>query len=113
MAGTAVATPSTGNWFGHPKGLFILFFTEMWERFSYYGMRSLLVLYMVNHLLVNPELGQRVLGFTAIRGAIESAFGPLAAQPLSSQIYGFYTGFVYLTPFFGGMLADRILGQRK
>ena len=113
MAATAVAAPNTGTWMGHPKGLFILFLTEMWERFSYYGMRSLLVLYMVNHLLVNPELGQRVLGFTMIRGAIESAFGPLAAQPLSSQIYGFYTGFVYLTPFFGGMLADRILGQRK
>jgi proton-dependent oligopeptide transporter, POT family len=106
------------TWFGHPRGLFFLFFTEMWERFSYYGMRSLLVLYMVDHLLVHPDVGQRVLGFNAVRGFIESlpwvhALGPLAAQPLSSQIYGLYTAFVYLTPFFGGMLADRVLGQRR
>ena len=85
----------------------------MWERFSYYGMRSLLVLYMVNYLFIQPDVGQRVLGFTALRGALESVFGPMAAQPLSSQIYGLYTGFVYLTPFFGGLLADRILGQRR
>src|SRR5262245_16953029 len=90
----------------------------MWERFSYYGMRSLLVLYMVDHLLIRPDVGQHVLGFTAIKTFIESlpwvrALGPLAAQPLSSQIYGLYTAFVYLTPFFGGMLADRVLGQRR
>src|SRR5206468_3723604 len=116
MAATAVATPNerlTGTWFGHPKGLFVLFFTEMWERFSYYGMRSLLVLYMVNYLFIHPDVGRRVLGFDAVKGALESVFGPLGAQPLSSQIYGLYTGFVYLTPFFGGMLADRVLGQRK
>src|SRR5262249_329704 len=116
MAATAAATvtePQTGTWFGHPKGLFFLFFTEMWERFSYYGMRSLLVLYMVNYLFIHPDGGQRVLGVTAIKGGRESGFGPLGAQPLSSQIYGLYTGFVYFTPFFGGMLADRILGQRR
>jgi len=110
------AEPKT--WFGHPRGLFFLFLTEMWERFSYYGMRSLLVLYMVDHLLVRPDVGQRVLGFTAVKGFIESlpwvhALGPLGPQPLSSQIYGLYTAFVYLTPFFGGMLADRVIGQRR
>ena len=98
---------------GHPVGLFVLFFTEMWERFSYYGMRSLLVLYMVNYLFIQPDVGRQVLGFNAIKGALESAFGPLGTQPLSSQIYGLYTGFVYFTPFFGGMLADRVLGQRR
>lgn len=115
MAATAAAISEdrTGGWFGHPRGLFILFFTEMWERFSYYGMRSLLVLYMVNFLFIHPEVGRRVLGFNAIKGILESAYGPLAAQPLSSQIYGLYTALVYLTPFFGGMLADRVLGQRK
>src|SRR5438067_222301 len=61
----------------------------------------------------NIDVGQRVLGFTAIRGLLESIFGPLAVQPLSSQIYGLYTGFVYFTPFFGGLLADRVIGQRK
>ena len=98
---------------GHPPGLFILFFTEMWERFSYYGMRSLLVLFMVDHLFLRPDVGQEVLGFNAIKGTLESIFGPLAIQPLSSQIYGLYTAFVYLTPLFGGILADRWLGRRK
>ncbi|MBI1797424.1 MAG: peptide MFS transporter [Candidatus Eisenbacteria bacterium] len=108
-----VAPPTERQFLGHPRGLFLLFFTEMWERFSYYGMRSLLVLYMVKHLFVQPDVGQRVLGFTALRGVLEHFFGPLAVQPLSSQIYGLYTGFVYFTPFFGGMLADRVIGQRK
>src|SRR5438105_6637723 len=115
MAAPAVAAqaPRGATWFGHPRGLFILFFTEMWERFSYYGMRSLLVLYMVTYLFIHPDVGRRVLGFNAVKGVLESAYGPLTAQPLSSQIYGLYTAFVYLTPFFGGMLADRVLGQRR
>jgi POT family proton-dependent oligopeptide transporter len=98
--------------FGHPPGLAVLFATEMWERFSYYGMRSLLVLYMTRYLFLEGR-PEHVLGFGAVKGALEAVFGPLAIQPLSSQIYGLYTGFVYLTPFFGGMLADRVLGQRK
>ena len=99
---------------GHPAGLFILFFTEMWERFSYYGMRALLVLYMTDYLIKNVQAGTtNVFGFLTLQHALESAFGPLAIQPLASQIYGLYTGFVYFTPFFGGMLADRVLGQRK
>lgn len=76
-------------------------------------MRSLLVLYMVNHLFVNPDVGASLLGFATIRGFLESLFGPLAIQPLASQIYGLYTGFVYATPFFGGILADRWLGQKR
>jgi POT family proton-dependent oligopeptide transporter len=100
--------------FGHPKGLFVLFLTEMWERFSYYGMRSLLVLYMVNYLFLKPDVGARVLGFNTVRHVFEWAFHTsYTAQPLSSWIYGLYTGFVYFTPFFGGLLADRIFGQRK
>jgi len=99
---------------GHPAGLFLLFFTEMWERFSYYGMRALLVLYMVNFLLPGAINGTiHVAGFGALRTGIEAMFGPMGIQPLSSQIYGLYTAFVYFTPFFGGMLADRVLGQRK
>ncbi len=98
---------------GHPVGLFVLFFTEMWERFSYYGMRALLVLYMTSYLIHHIDGGAYVFGFATLRHALEMIFGPLAVQPLSSQIYGFYTGFVYLTPFFGGILADRIMGQKK
>jgi len=108
-----VSAKSEATWLGHPRGLFVLFLAEMWERMSYYGMRSLLVLYMVNHLFIAPDVGQRVLGFTALKGALEAAFGPLPTQALSSQVYGLYTGFVYFTPFFGGMLADRLLGRRK
>ncbi len=70
-----------------PKGLFLLFFVEMWERFSYYGMRALLVLYMVKYLMFSTEK--------------------------ASRIYGWYTGMVYLTPLLGGYIADRYLGQRK
>ncbi|HEY3917189.1 MAG TPA: peptide MFS transporter [Stellaceae bacterium] len=98
--------------FGHPKGLTYLFSTEMWERFSYYGMRSLLVLYMVKYLLV-PGQVETIVGFPALRATLEAMFGPLAIQPLASQIYGLYTGLVYLTPIFGGLLADRVLGQRR
>src|ERR1700720_4069524 len=100
------------DFFGHPRGLAFLFTTEMWERFSYYGMRALLVLYMVKYLLL-PGAADDVLGFAAIKGALEFLFGPLAAQPLASQIYGFYTAFVYATPLIGGLLADRVLGQRR
>src|SRR6185295_1398965 len=98
--------------FGHPRGLSYLFATEMWERFSYYGMRALLVLYMVKYLL-DPQHAGNVAGLAAFKDALEYVFGPLATQPLASQIYGFYTGLVYLTPIFGGLLADRVLGQRR
>ncbi len=73
--------------FGHPKGLGLLFVVEMWERFSYYGMRALLVLYLVNQL----------------EWSISEA----------THLYGVYTGLVYLTPLFGGYLADRLIGTRR
>src|SRR5215813_2241769 len=98
--------------FGHPRGLTFLFATEMWERFSYYGMRALLVLYMVRYLL-HPENSGQVIGLAALKHALESITGPLDMQPFSSLIYGLYTGLVYLTPVFGGMLADRVLGQHR
>ena len=105
---------SEGTFLGHPKGLFVLFLTEMWERFSYYGMRSLLTLYMVNYLFIQPDVGRRVLGFDAVQHAFMSLLHqPFSAQPMGSWVYGLYTGFVYFTPFFGGLLADRILGQRR
>jgi len=101
-----------GTLFGHPRGLTFLFATEMWERFSYYGMRALLVLYMVKYLL-QPERAETVLGFGAIKSGLEFLSGPLGVQPLASQIYGLYTGLVYLTPLIGGLIADRWLGQRR
>ena len=102
----------SGDLFGHPRGLSFLFATEMWERFSYYGMKALLVLYMVKYLL-QPEHAQTVIGFATLKAGLEALFGPLGIQPLSSHIYGFYTGLVYLTPVLGGYLADRVFGQRR
>src|SRR5229473_4493036 len=98
--------------FGHPRALSFLFATEMWERFSYYGMRSLLTLYMLKYVLQPPQ-AESVIGLSALKRLLEIPFGPLDIQPLSSQIYGLYTGLVYLTPVFGGLLADRVLGHRR
>src|SRR5205807_6484330 len=72
---------------GHPLGLYVLFFTEMWEWFSYYGMRALLMLYMVNYFKWTQEN--------------------------ASTVYKWYTSLVYLTPILGGFLADRYLGNRR
>ena len=97
---------------GHPKGLFYLAFTEAWERFSYYGMTALVVLYMVNQLLL-PGHVEHIGGFSGFRAAVESLVGPLSTQALASQIFGLYSGFVYFTPLLGGMIADRWIGQRN
>ena len=75
------------TWFGQPRGLTVLFLTNMWEQFSYYGMRALLVYYMTKELL----------------------FG----QAHASLIYGTYTAVAYFTPIFGGLIADRYLGKRR
>jgi POT family proton-dependent oligopeptide transporter len=104
--------PGDGSFLGHPKGLAYLAFTEAWERFSYYGMTALLVLYMVNQLLL-PGHVEHVVGFPGFRSALESLFGPLSTQALASQIFGLYAGFVYFTPMLGGWIADRWIGQRN
>jgi POT family proton-dependent oligopeptide transporter len=95
---------------GHPRGLAWLSFSEVWERFSYYGMQALLVLYMTHYLLL-PGHVEHVAGFGPFRAAIESAYGPLSPQALASAIFGLYAGFVYLTPILGGILADRVIGR--
>ena len=78
---------SEKTWFGHPRGLTVLFLTNMWEQFSYYGMRAILVYYMTKQLLL--------------------------AQDTSSIIYGIYTGVAYFTPLIGGFIADRFLGKKR
>ena len=100
------------TFFGHPVGLFYLSFTEAWERFSYYGMLTLLTLYMTKQLLL-PGHVEHVLGFGAFRAGLEGVFGHLTPVALASQIFGIYTASVYLTPIFGGFLADRVLGRTK
>ncbi len=86
-AGLAISASRKTEVLGHPKGLYMLFFAEMWERFSYYGMRALLIFYLTKHWLF--------------------------ADDKSNVIYGAYTSLVYITPVLGGYLADRYLGQRK
>ena len=101
------------SFIGHPRGLAYLAFTEAWERFSYYGMQSLLVLYMVNSLL-HPGHIERIAGFGPFRQLLESIYrGPLSVQALASAIFGLYTGLVYLTPIGGGLIADRVLGRTR
>jgi POT family proton-dependent oligopeptide transporter len=86
-AGSVVAVSSKPEFAGHPKGLYVLFFAEMWERFSYYGMRALLILYLTQHWLYSDGK--------------------------ANLIYGAYTSLVYITPVLGGYIADKYLGQRK
>jgi POT family proton-dependent oligopeptide transporter len=102
--------PLDRRFFGHPLGLGYLAFAEAWERFSYYGMQALLVLYMGQQLLL-PGHVEHVAAFSAFRGAIESAYGHLSPGALASVIFGFYAGGVYLTPLAGGFIADRFLGR--
>ena len=110
LPGGTTARPRT--FFGEPRALAYLAFTEAWERFSFYGMSALLVLYMT-HALLLPGHVDHIAGFAGFRGALESLFGPMSNLALASQIYGLYTGFVYFTPVFGGIIADRWIGQRN
>lgn len=103
---------SQAQLWGHPRGLAILSLTELWERFSYYGMMGLLTLYMTKQLLL-PGHVEQVWGFPAFRAVVEGAFGQLTPLALASQIFGLYTGFIYVTPILGGLVGDRLLGQRR
>jgi POT family proton-dependent oligopeptide transporter len=93
---------------GHPKGLGFLGFTEACERFSYYSMQTLLVLYMVDYLLLPEHVG-KVTGLAWLRSW---HYPGLDGQPLSSAIFGDYTSLVYLTPILGGIIADKLTGRR-
>ncbi|MPS69612.1 peptide MFS transporter [Novosphingobium aerophilum] len=93
---------------GHPKGLGYLSFVEGCERFSYYSMQTLLVLYMVKYLLLPENVG-KVMGLSWLRGW---HYAGLEGQPLASAIFGDYTSLVYLTPILGGIVADRWLGRK-
>ena len=104
----ATPTPSAPR---HPRGLYILAGTEMWERFSFYGMSALLTLYMAKDLLRAPHAGM-VVGL----GSLRALFGhgaPLSDIAFASLIYGWYAGLVYFTPMLGGWVADRVLGARR
>src|SRR5712691_13133895 len=92
VAPSLETTRADRSFFGHPRGLATLFFTEMWERFSYYGMRALLILFMT------ASVDKGGLGFNVVK---------------AGALYGFYTAMVYLLSLPGGWFADRIIGQRR
>jgi POT family proton-dependent oligopeptide transporter len=96
---------------GHPRGLAFLGFTELWERFSYYGMTALLTLYMTRQLLL-PGHAEHVIGLAALRDLFEFR-GPMSDRAFASLIYGWYAGLVYFTPIVGGWIADRWLGSKR
>jgi POT family proton-dependent oligopeptide transporter len=102
----------TAELFGHPRGLTVLATTEMWERFSFYGMQALLMLYMVNYLLLPAHAGG-VLGLAAFRGGIEAVTGRLTNIALAAQTFGIYSGLIYVTPLAGAWLGDRVLGRTR
>ena len=88
------------DFLGHPRGLTVLATTEMWERFSFYGMQALLMLYMTKHLL-QPGIAPDVLGLTAFRGVLSGLTGPMTDLAFASQTYGIYSGLLYGTPLIG------------
>jgi POT family proton-dependent oligopeptide transporter len=102
-----VGTEDDRAFLGHPKGLGFLGFTEACERFSYYSMQTLLILYMVNYLLV-PQRMSHVIGLNWLQTHI---YHGISGQPLASAIFGTYTAGVYLTPIAGGVIADKWLGR--
>jgi len=107
-----LAPVRTRTFFGEPRALGYLAFTEVWERFSFYGMTALLVLYMTQALFM-PGRIELIAGFTAFRATLEAVFGPMTTLALASQIMGLYAGLVYFTPVFGGLIADRLIGRRN
>jgi POT family proton-dependent oligopeptide transporter len=102
---------SDRGFLGHPIGLAYLSFAEAWERFSYYGMLSMLTLYLTTQLLL-PGHVEHVAGIAGFRGLVESIRGPLSVTAFATQISGLYGGLVYLTPIIGGLVADRALGRK-
>lgn len=104
--------PALRQSFGHPRGLFVITGSELWERISFHGMQALLTLYMVDQLLL-PGHVEHIAGFAGFRRAVEGVTGPLTTLGLASQIFGLYVALVYFTPIIGGWLGDRVLGRHR
>ena len=100
------------TFFGHPRGLGYLAFTEVWVAFSYYGMQSLLVLYMTGYLL-QPGHIEHILGFGPFRAFLTPLYGPVSGQALASAITALYGALAFGTPLLGGIIADRWLGRTR
>src|SRR5689334_22029819 len=101
---------SDRKFIGHPVGLAWLSGSEFWERFAYYGMQTLLVLYL-NHYLLQPEHIEQVWGFATFRSLIASVYHTQTQVALASNTAQLYAALVYLTPLVGGYVADRLIGR--
>src|ERR1700761_7618640 len=113
VAPEAVPTAAEDRGFaGHPPGLTYLSFMEAFERFSFYGMQALLVLYMTSQLLVGGVV-EHVAGFGAFHALLQTVFGPMSPQATASEVFGLYAGLCSLTPVFGGLIGDQVLGQKR
>jgi POT family proton-dependent oligopeptide transporter len=121
LNGETISGPSNGldsashqdtAFFGHPRGLGFLAGTEMWERFSFYAMQALLMLYMTKYLLLPVNVG-RVVGLETYRSVLVSVFGPMTNLALAAQTFGLYSGLILVTPMVGAWLGDRVLGRVK
>jgi len=110
--GARAAHGSDTAFFGHPRGLGYLAGTELWERFSFYAMQSLLMLYMTKYLLL-PENSGQVVGLATYRRVLENVFGPMTDLALAAQTFGLYSGLILVTPLIGAWLGDRVLGRTK
>lgn len=108
----AIRQRRSGDLFGHPRGLTVLATTEMWERFSFYGMQALLMLYMTKYLLL-PDNERDVLGLRAFRSALSAVTGPMTDLAFAAQTFGIYSGLLYGTPLLGAWLGDRVLGKTR
>jgi POT family proton-dependent oligopeptide transporter len=119
-AGQTIADPTGAHierssdtaFFGHPRGLGYLAGTELWERFSFYAMQSLLMLYMTKYLLL-PENAGKVAGLATYRSVLEGVFGPMTDLALAAQTFGLYSGLILVTPLIGAWLGDRVLGRTR
>jgi POT family proton-dependent oligopeptide transporter len=112
LSATAGRGVSSRAFLGHPLGLWYIVVAEAWERFSFYGMQSLLVLYMEGYLFRHQD-GAMVAGFHAYRTAIEAVFGTLSVPALAAQTFGLYVGLIYLAPLAGGWVGDRVTGRTR
>jgi POT family proton-dependent oligopeptide transporter len=97
--------------FGHPRGLWVLAGTELWDRISFHGMQAILTLYLVSELFLPGHI-ERVAGIRPFRHAVEALTGPLSLQAFATQTFGIYTAMVYTTPLIGGAIGDRWLSRR-
>ncbi|MBS0363734.1 MAG: peptide MFS transporter [Proteobacteria bacterium] len=104
--------PKGRELFGHPRGLYVLAGTELWDRISFHGMQALLTLYMVEQLF-KPGRVENIVGFAGFRSAVEAVFGHLTPTGLATQVFGLYVACVYVTPALGGWLGDQLLGRRR